>query len=72
MFPLCLLAKIEVYMINHNKNNYFIGVGKDKRIMFPICLLAKIELYMINDNKNIYFLAVFTNMKYNVSSLSFG
>ena len=65
MFPLCLLAKIEVYMINHNKNNYFIGVDakiNDKRIMFPICLLAKIELYMINDNKNIYFLGIVTNV----------
>ena len=59
MFPLCLLAKIEVYIINDNKNIYFIGVrGKDKRIMFPLCLLAKIEVYIINDNKNIYFIGV--------------
>ena len=26
MFPLCLLAKIEVYIINDNKNIYVIGV----------------------------------------------
>ena len=64
MFPLCLLAKIEVYMINHNKNIYFIGVVTNvKRIMFPLCLLAKIEVYMINYNNNIYFLGVMTNMK---------
>ena len=64
MFPLCLLAKIEVYMINDNKNIYFLGVEtKMKRIMFPLCLLAKIEVYIINDNKNIYFLGVMTNMK---------
>ena len=64
MFPLCLLAKIEVYMINDNKNIYFLGVVTNvKRIMFPLCLLAKIEVYMINDNKNIYFLGVMTNMK---------
>ena len=25
MFPFCLLAKIEVYMINYNNNIYFIG-----------------------------------------------
>ena len=56
MFPLCLLAKIEVYIINDNKNIYFIGF--DKRIMFPLCLLAKIEVYIINDNKNIYVIGV--------------
>ena len=64
MFPLCLLAKIEVYIINDNKNIYFLGVVTNvKCIMFPLCLLAKIEVYMINYNKNIYFLGVMTNMK---------
>ena len=56
MFPLCLLAKIEVYIINDNKNIYVIGV--DKRIMFLLCHLAKIEVYIINHNKNIYFIGV--------------
>ena len=64
MFPLCLLAKIEVYMINYNKNIYFLGIMTNmKRIMFPLCLLAKIEVYMINHNKNTYFIGVFTNVK---------
>ena len=75
MFPLCLLAKIEVYIINHNKNIYFLGkrimlmtlclLAKDKYDKynkFPLCfLLAKIEVYMINDNKNIYFLGIEAN-----------
>ena len=26
MFPICLLAKIELYMINDNKNIYFLGI----------------------------------------------
>ena len=79
MFPLCLLAKIEVYMIIHKKNIYFIVVEAKINIQCKIevyiinnnknfgvakrIMLAKIEVYIINDNKNIYFLSVLTNVK---------
>ena len=55
MFLLCLFAKIKVYMINDDKNIYFL-ITANMNIMFPLCLLAKIKVYMINDNNNIYFL----------------
>ena len=32
MFPICLLAKIELYMINDNKNIYFLGVMTNMKL----------------------------------------
>ena len=47
MFLLLVLANIKVYMINDDKNIYF--------LFMALCLLAKIRVYMINDIRIIFY-----------------